>query len=183
MQHLWYGRQAVTRTRSILMAAVFDKAMKRKDFSGVTTDAKGKGGAKSKQISIRKAALESMGKKGKGPAGSSKNAGSGADIGKIVNLMSGDASKVAQILGQVYNIYGAPFEIIVGTFFLYRSVVSTSFPSQAFTDICQLVPCWFMKITRLCGIYWLHRFTISRPCQSLPLEASYIYISRYLCRP
>jgi hypothetical protein len=133
MQHLWYGRQAVTRTRSILMAAVFDKAMKRKDFSGVTTGAKGKGGERSKQISIRKAALESMGKKGKG---SSKNTGSGADIGKIVNLMSGDASKVAQILGQVYNLYGAPFEIIVGTFFLYRFVISTSFPSQASADIC-----------------------------------------------
>jgi hypothetical protein len=129
MQHLWYGRQAVTRTRSILMAAVFDKAMKRKDFSGVTTGAKGKGGAKSKQISIRKAALESMGRKGKGTAGGSKNAGSGADIGKIVNLMSGDASKVAQILGQVYNLYGAPFEIIVGTFFLYRFVISIGFPS------------------------------------------------------
>jgi hypothetical protein len=123
MQHLWYGRQAVTRTRSILMAAVFDKAMKRKDFSGVTTGAKGKAGGK---ISIRKAALESMTKKGKGSKGNSKNEGSGADLGKIVNLMSGDASKVAQILGQVYNLYGAPFEIIVGTFFLYRSVIHLS---------------------------------------------------------
>ncbi|KIM25383.1 hypothetical protein M408DRAFT_210000 [Serendipita vermifera MAFF 305830] len=119
MQHLWYGRQAVTRTRSILMAAVFDKAMKRKDFSGVTVPSgkNGKGGGSSKPISIKKAALESMGKKAKtgGKAG-----GSGADIGKIVNLMSGDASKTAQILGQVYNLYGAPFELIVGTFFLYR---------------------------------------------------------------
>lgn len=127
MQHLWYGRQAVTRTRSILMASVFDKAMKRKDFSGVTAggDSKGKGG--SKPISIRKAALESMGKKGKGASSGSKNAGSGADIGKIVNLMSGDASKVSSILGQVYNLYGAPFEIIVGTFFLYQYVTSYIF--------------------------------------------------------
>jgi len=126
MQHLWYGRQAVTRTRSILMAAVFDKAMKRKDFSGVTTGAKGKGG-KPQKISIRKAVLESMGKKGKGSGDGSKSTGSGADIGKIVNLMSGDASKVAQILGQVYNLYGAPFEIAIGTYFLYRFVKIGSF--------------------------------------------------------
>ncbi|KAG8875451.1 hypothetical protein FRC20_003865 [Serendipita sp. 405] len=117
MQHLWFGRQAVTRTRSILMAAVFDKAMKRKDFSGITTATK-KGGGSGK-ISIKKAALESMGKGDKSKGGGSKP-GAGADIGKIVNLMSGDASKVSQILGQVYNLYGAPFEIIVGTFFLYQ---------------------------------------------------------------
>jgi hypothetical protein len=123
MQHLWYGRQAVTRTRSILMGAIFDKAMKRKDFSGVTTSTNGKGkkdGGKFKQISIKKAALESMGKSGKGDKNATKGMGAGADIGKIVNLMSGDASKVAQILGQLYNLYGAPFEIVVGTFFLYQ---------------------------------------------------------------
>ena len=119
----------------------------------------------------------------KGSAGGSKDTGSGADIGKIVNLMSGDASKVAQILGQVYNLYGAPFEIVVGAFFLYRLVNSTSFLSQASTDICQRVIRWSLKITRLCGIYWLHRITVNRAYQSLSLEASYIYISRYLCRP
>lgn len=121
MQHLWYGRQAVTRTRSILMGAVFDKAMKRKDFSGITSSSgkSSKGGGKFKQLSIRKAVLESMGKP-KGDRAGGKGMGAGADIGKIVNLMSGDASKVAQILGQLYNLYGAPFEIVVGTIFLYQ---------------------------------------------------------------
>jgi hypothetical protein len=120
MQHLWYGRQAVTRTRSILMTAIFDKAMKRKDYRGVTSANDKKGGAKGK-ISIRKAALESMGKLKSGKGGDGKKAlGAGADIGKIVNLMSADASKASQILGQIYNLYGAPFEIIVGTVFLYQ---------------------------------------------------------------
>lgn len=35
VQHLWYGRRAATRVRSELMAAIYDKALKRKDFSGV----------------------------------------------------------------------------------------------------------------------------------------------------
>ena len=50
-------------------------------------------------------------------------AGAGADIGKIVNLMSGDASKVSQIFGNLYNLYGAPFEIILASVFLYQYVL------------------------------------------------------------
>jgi hypothetical protein len=49
-------------------------------------------------------------------------AGAGADIGKIVNLMSGDASKVSQVFGNLYNLYGAPFEIIIASVFLYQCV-------------------------------------------------------------
>ena len=49
-------------------------------------------------------------------------AGAGADIGKIVNMMSGDASKVSQIFGNLYNLYGAPFEIIIASVFLYQCV-------------------------------------------------------------
>lgn len=104
------------------MGAVFEKAMKRKDFSGVaSSNTKGtkQDGGKFKPISIRKAALESMGKTAKGK-GAEKGMGTGADIGKIVNLMSGDAGKVSQIIGQLYNLYGAPFEIIIGTVFLYQ---------------------------------------------------------------
>lgn len=63
MHHLWYGRQAVTRTRSLLMAAVYDKALKRKDFSGAvaaSTSVKSSGG--SRKISIKNAVLEQVGK-------------------------------------------------------------------------------------------------------------------------
>lgn len=35
LQHLWYGRRAATRIRMELMAAIYDKALKRKDFSGI----------------------------------------------------------------------------------------------------------------------------------------------------
>lgn len=35
LQHLWYGRRAATRIRTSLMTAIYDKALKRKDFSGI----------------------------------------------------------------------------------------------------------------------------------------------------
>lgn len=35
VHHLWYGRRAATRMRSELMASIYDKALKRKDFSGI----------------------------------------------------------------------------------------------------------------------------------------------------
>ncbi len=35
VQHLWYGRRAATHIRSELMAAIYDKALKRRDYSGI----------------------------------------------------------------------------------------------------------------------------------------------------
>ena len=35
VQHLWHGRRAAARIKSSLMTAIYDKALKRKDFSGV----------------------------------------------------------------------------------------------------------------------------------------------------
>lgn len=74
VQHLWFGRRAATRMRTSLMTAIYDKALKRKDFSGIT-DKDGKA-----NVDIKDA-------KGDDPK-------AGADVGKIVNLMAGDANKV-----------------------------------------------------------------------------------------
>jgi hypothetical protein len=35
VQHLWFGRRAATRIRSELMASIYEKALKRKDYSGI----------------------------------------------------------------------------------------------------------------------------------------------------
>lgn len=49
VQHLWYGRRAATRIRSSLMTSIYDKALKRKDFSGIIDkDAQAKKGPISK---------------------------------------------------------------------------------------------------------------------------------------
>jgi len=46
VQHLWYGRRSSTRIRSELMAAIYDKALKRKDYSGIVNKEKMEEGAK-----------------------------------------------------------------------------------------------------------------------------------------
>ncbi|KAL1762723.1 hypothetical protein FB107DRAFT_198344 [Schizophyllum commune] len=94
MQHLWLSRRASTRIKSELMAAIYDKALKRKDFSGLV-DAD--------------AARDTKGK-----------ADGDADTGKIVNLMSADASRISNLVNQLYFFYTAPFEIIVASIFLYQ---------------------------------------------------------------
>jgi hypothetical protein len=136
MHHLWYGRRAVTRIRSLLTAAVYDKAIKRKDFSGAV--AVGTGAKAADGGSIQKSVLEQVGRgrirvRNASPSetirgidvilldlGSKPSAG--ANIWKGVNLISGDASRVSQIFGNLYKLYGAPFEIITVSVFLYQCV-------------------------------------------------------------
>jgi hypothetical protein len=77
LQHLWFSRRAATRVRSELMAAIYEKALKRRDFSGITS--KGKDDkAKDKDG------------KAKDTESADDEAKAGADVGKIVNLMSGE---------------------------------------------------------------------------------------------
>jgi hypothetical protein len=67
--HLWHSRRATIRIKAELTAAIYDKALRRKDASGVVN------------------AKEEEGKdKDKGEKKSS------ADTGKIVNLMAGKPS-------------------------------------------------------------------------------------------
>ncbi|KAG6830506.1 hypothetical protein H0H92_000347 [Tricholoma furcatifolium] len=108
VQHLWFGRRASTRMRSELMAAIYDKALKRKDFSGIVDrDAKD---TKAKKDS----------EKGDEPK-------AGADVGKIVNLMAGDANRVANLISGSYFLYGAPFEITFAFLFLYQLLGLSAF--------------------------------------------------------
>ncbi|KAJ7619721.1 P-loop containing nucleoside triphosphate hydrolase protein [Roridomyces roridus] len=92
VQHLWFGRRASTQVRSLLMAAIFEKTLKRKDFSGVVTkDKEGKG-----------------------------SKGGAADIGKIQNLMARDAEVVSNLVASIYSFLSAPFELILASIFLYQ---------------------------------------------------------------
>ncbi|KAJ7846310.1 multidrug resistance-associated ABC transporter [Mycena leptocephala] len=119
LQHLWCGRRASTRIRVELIAAVYDKALKRKDFSGLVDRDK-----------VREAAERKAGDKPQPKTKAQKQAAAqraekaddpkaGADTGKIVNLMASDQTRVSTIVSGAYNIYGAPMEIIVGSTFLY----------------------------------------------------------------
>ncbi|KAI0070122.1 multidrug resistance-associated ABC transporter [Panus rudis PR-1116 ss-1] len=115
VQHLWFGRRAGTRMRSELMSAIYDKALKRKDFSGIVDKDKGKE-AKDPQA----ASKEPKDSKADDPK-------AGADIGKIVNLMANDANRICQVMTGMYFIYGAPFELIVASVFLYQLLGISAF--------------------------------------------------------
>ncbi|KAF5378578.1 hypothetical protein D9615_007121 [Tricholomella constricta] len=119
VQHLWFGRRASTRIRSELMAAIYDKALKRKDFSGIIDKDKGKQAEMEDEATARKSSKERKRaeKERKDKADEPK---AGADVGKIVNLMAGDANRISQTVSASYFIYGAPFEIIIAGTFLYQ---------------------------------------------------------------
>ncbi|KAG9310797.1 hypothetical protein JVU11DRAFT_8649 [Chiua virens] len=115
VQHLWYGRRACTRLRTELMAAIYDKALKRKDYSGVVDK------DKLKDDADRKAGIAPS----ENPSGDEPKAG--ADVGKIVNLMAVDANRIAMMVSGMYFIYGGPFEIIIASVFLYNLLGISAF--------------------------------------------------------
>lgn len=112
VQHLWIGRRASTRVRSELMAAIYDKSLKRKDFSGIVdkdkvAEAKERKDAKedaAKGVDAKKDKKKD--KKDKKKEDTKDDPKAGADIGKIVNLMSGDANRVCMLIGGMYFLYG-----------------------------------------------------------------------------
>lgn len=75
------------------MAAIYDKALKRKDFSGIIDKDKADE-AKEKKKSAEEKAKDKKDKKKNDTADDPQ---AGANIGKIVNLMSGDANRVSEI--------------------------------------------------------------------------------------
>ena len=88
-QHLYFGRRAATRVRSELMSSIYEKALKRRDFSGVVDKDKNK---KDKDLGEKG---KKGSKKGKGKGKDDEEFRPGADIGKIVSLMSSDTTIVS----------------------------------------------------------------------------------------
>ncbi|KAJ7222262.1 hypothetical protein GGX14DRAFT_694507 [Mycena pura] len=123
VQHLWVGRRACTRIRSELMAAIYDKALKRVDFSGVIDKDKAKAAADKKAAAaggpplvLSKAEQKAKAKADKKTAEKADDPKAGANTGKIVNLMAG-----------LYFLYGAPMEILIGSIFLYQLLGFSAF--------------------------------------------------------
>ncbi|KAI0030294.1 multidrug resistance-associated ABC transporter [Vararia minispora EC-137] len=121
LQHLWYGRRAATRIRSELMAAIFDKALKRKDVSGVVAAGKTRADGDTEPGKSNGSDAGTKADKSKTKQGEPLNGTKvGADIGKIVNMMSGDASSISNAAAIIYLLCAAPFELILGCIFLYQ---------------------------------------------------------------
>ena len=77
------------------MASIYDKALKRKGFSGTVW----KDSADAEKINDPK---------------------SSTDVGKVVNMMSGDTNQIAFLVSGMYFIYGTPFEIALAGIYLYK---------------------------------------------------------------
>ncbi|ORY29629.1 putative ATP-binding cassette transporter protein YOR1 [Naematelia encephala] len=111
--HLYHGRRACVRIKSELTAAIYDKALRRRDVSGVV-DEKEKEPSKDGKSGDKKDAEKDVKK-------------ANANTGKVVNLMSSDAQRVSNIVAGAYMLYSAPFEIIVASVFLYKIMGLSAF--------------------------------------------------------
>ncbi|KAJ7660132.1 hypothetical protein DFH06DRAFT_1472233 [Mycena polygramma] len=119
LHHLWCGRRASTRIRVQLIAAIYDKALKRKDFSGLVDADKARAAAERKADPNANNKSQAQKKASKAAEEKADDPKAGADTGKIVNLMAGDQSRLSMLVSGMYYIYAAPLEIIVGSSFLY----------------------------------------------------------------
>lgn len=99
LQHLWISRRVAGQIRCELMTVIYEKALKRQDLSG--------------------AIKETKKKEGEEPGGEHENS-NGADIGKIVNLMSNDVERLSHASLTAFIFLGAPVEIIIAFLLLYR---------------------------------------------------------------
>ena len=147
LQHLWFSRRASNRVTSELMASIYEKALRRKDYSGVVADKekddKEKDKEKDKKLTPeeqkKKKEEEAKKKKeeAKVKAGDPNSKKPNADVGKIVNLMSSDVMQISMMfifvrqppslaphidnfVSQSFWVYGAPVEIAIASFFLYK---------------------------------------------------------------
>ncbi|KAJ6593252.1 multidrug resistance-associated ABC transporter [Mycena capillaripes] len=134
VQHLWFNRRACTRVRSELMAAIYDKALKRRDFSGVINQGRVKEAADKKAAAadtpavLSKAEEKTKTEAAKKAAEKADDPKSGAaDIGKIINLMAGDAGSISMEVAVLYFLYGAPMELVIASIFLYQLLGLSAF--------------------------------------------------------
>lgn len=95
--HLWHGRRANIRVKAGLTASIYEKALKRKDTAGVVQIKESDG--KTEEVDTKQNA---------------------ADTGKVVNMMSGDAQRIANMVSFLYQVSSNPFEIAIASYFLYQ---------------------------------------------------------------
>ncbi|KZP20527.1 multidrug resistance-associated ABC transporter [Athelia psychrophila] len=135
LSQLWVGKRLAVRVRTELMAAIYAKALKRKDYSGVIDKDKQQEASDKKADAANanaSAADKAKIKQAKDARTEKANeARGGADIGKIVSLMSVDANRTAMATTDIHHVYAGPLDIILGTVFLYRLLGWSAFAGYA----------------------------------------------------
>ncbi|KAJ7035492.1 hypothetical protein C8F04DRAFT_1221175 [Mycena alexandri] len=116
VQRAWCQRRITTRVRAELMAAIYDKTLRRKDLSGIVKGKERDG----KPDNVPKATGNEDKVQVQAEEQKVDSSRAGADTAKIINLMSTDVETLSFIASTMYFLYGAPFNILIGSIFLYQ---------------------------------------------------------------
>ncbi|PWN50302.1 hypothetical protein IE53DRAFT_411000 [Violaceomyces palustris] len=142
LRNFHHARQVGLRIRSTLVISLFEKTLKRRDLRGAVKEEEGEKGRKEEQEEQEEQdgdgddadgqaeasrAKGRVKKPARGRAKRSTTATSkgdadqtGADIGKIVNMMASDINILLRMGCDLHQLYGAPVEVTIATFFLYK---------------------------------------------------------------
>jgi len=107
------------------MAANYDKALKRKDYSGIMDKDNSKGASDGDKNEIQRRAPR--------PKLKADDPKAGADVEKIVNLIAGDANRVLMTASAMYFIYGSVF--LHSPFFLRLIRLIDAFRAQSLSRV------------------------------------------------
>ncbi|KAG6914943.1 hypothetical protein DXG01_014337 [Tephrocybe rancida] len=114
-QHFWCGLRAATCIRSELMTSICDRALKRKYFSGILERGKKAGTEDDGEGKCEEGKSRSKKDEKKSDEAKVK-----VGVGKIVNLMAGDANRVSMTVSASCFTHSALFEILLALMFLYN---------------------------------------------------------------
>jgi hypothetical protein len=132
--HLWHGRRCSVRVRNQLIAAIYDKALRRKDAAGVVDKDAGK------------EFKNKSGKKGKEPVESKKEAPKQAsDSGRVVSLMASDSARISNVISGLYFVVGGVLELPVASIFLYQLLGYSAFVGFIVMIVASPLTSIFMK--------------------------------------
>ncbi|KAH8827185.1 multidrug resistance-associated ABC transporter [Flagelloscypha sp. PMI_526] len=126
VNHLWFGRRALTRNRTELMTAIYDKALKR--VSLAQTEKKS---TKEKEDSTTDATHPKK----------------GADLGKVVNLMTADVNKINSFFAMVWFFYANPVQLVIAAIFLYKLLGWSAFVGFSVLFVGMPLNAWLSKRT------------------------------------
>lgn len=108
-QSLYLGRRLCIRLRSLIIAEVFTKALRRRDTAGNTKKA---------------AKVDTEGK-------SVPDSDAGSSDGKINNLVAVDAFQISEICGYIFYMWSCPFAVTLNLYLLYTTLGLASFAGVA----------------------------------------------------
>ncbi|KAG6334903.1 hypothetical protein ID866_4184 [Astraeus odoratus] len=100
-QHLYFGRRASARVRIQLIDTIYEKALKRRNYSGIADK------------DTLAEAVDST------PVADLDDPAPGTDVGRVVNLMAIDANKISLLVGSAYLLYGGKSIDCPGCIYVY----------------------------------------------------------------